>query len=243
MVAPEDQDLYVLQNEFGLIKIGRSVAVEERRRKLTYEDRARIEIVAVFPFAGDQEEPAHIKLRRHRLIGEWFSGSDETRAAIARHFDVELTWPFEFSAEYAAIWLKHMERVRQARKLRQSIYRAVQTLQRWDGPNHILDAIAFTAWREAISGKPIDMLSRELWAMSPETRLEHQRTRGEVAELRVSTDLAAALQLWPEDARPQHWGGSPLECCIAALQEWRIRLKDPDPMGLEHEVIKYEIGA
>jgi len=228
VVAPKVQDLYLLQNEFGLIKIGRSVDVERRRSRLTYQDRAQVEIVAVFPFAGDQEEPAHIALHEHRLIGEWFSGNDEARVAIGRYFKLELTWPFEFNAEYAALWLGHMQRVRQVRKVRQSIYRAVQTLQRWEGPKHILDEIAFTAWREAVSGTPANVLARELLGMSVAARLEHQRTRGQVAELRVSTDQGAALQLWPDDTRPRHWNGSPLQCCIAALQEWRSRLKEPN---------------
>lgn len=242
MVAPEHQDLYLLQNEFGLIKIGRSIAVEERRSKLTYQDRARIEIVAVFSFAGDWEEPAHIALRKHRLLGEWFSGDATARVAIANYFKIKFTWPFDFDPDYAAIWLEHMQRVRQVRKTRQSIYRAVQTLKRGEGPKHILDAITFTAWREAVAGKPVSVLARKLYEMPVETRMTHQRTGGQVAALSFSTDLTAALQLWPDDLRPAQWEGSPLECSVAALEAWRRRLTEPDPVGLEHQAIAYEIG-
>ena len=77
MVEPTSQHLYVMQNEFGLIKIGRSIAVESRRQNLQQTDRCQIEIVAVFDFWGSLEETIHLELEEFRLIGEWFAGDEE----------------------------------------------------------------------------------------------------------------------------------------------------------------------
>jgi len=39
----------------------------------------------------------------------------------------------------------------------------------------------------------------------------------------VTTDINSALLLWPEDARPTTWSGTPTDCCLAALKERRSR--------------------
>ncbi len=44
----EDQHLYIMQNEHGFIKVGRSENPEKRRRSLEIHERCKISIVGIF---------------------------------------------------------------------------------------------------------------------------------------------------------------------------------------------------
>lgn len=83
MVDPNSQSLYVLQNEFGFIKIGRSLNMPRRVNALSASDGCEIYVVEVCTNCGDLEELLHIELDEHRVVGEWFEGTDEARARIA----------------------------------------------------------------------------------------------------------------------------------------------------------------
>ena len=84
----EDQrtgrDLYVMQNPrlAGELKIGRSSNVELRRRSLQSSQNFTIDVLAIFPGAGDLEPLVHKILSNCRVTGvagrEWFRCGTET---------------------------------------------------------------------------------------------------------------------------------------------------------------------
>jgi hypothetical protein len=61
--------LYVMQNQFGLVKVGRSAKPEFRRKQLEKSDLCSIVLVAVLKNAADREEQCHKALDDFRLIG------------------------------------------------------------------------------------------------------------------------------------------------------------------------------
>jgi len=102
------QDLYVMQNEHGLIKVGRSVDAEKRRRALEVTERCRIVVVSLLSGQGEREEQVHLKLRRHLIEGEWFNGTAAARRAAVKTLGLEPepVWPFAYDRAAAEVWLE-----------------------------------------------------------------------------------------------------------------------------------------
>ena len=75
-MKPENQHLYLMQNEHGSVKIGRSVDPERRRKSIQVEDCCNVQIVGVKENWGEFEEEIHIELESLglRIDGEWFYG-------------------------------------------------------------------------------------------------------------------------------------------------------------------------
>lgn len=118
--------LYVMQNEHGLLKIGRSVRVEQRRAALEKTEDCRIAIVFVVEDEGLNEEWLHLEMDDHRVIGEWFEGSEEAKAHLLR----TLEWtepvqrPHAFArGEAAEGWLARLEAKRAGRALNRELGR------------------------------------------------------------------------------------------------------------------------
>lgn len=230
VVRPSRQDLYLLQNEYGLIKIGRSIDVAERIAKLRQSERCAIHFIVRFRRAGHHEEGAHINLHKYRLIGEWFSGSPDARAAIEREFcldDVE--WPVAYNAAAADRWVAHMRDVRTVRRLRRAIYRQT-TLMRANGPHESEDVCIFMLLRHPL----IDTVGEPevRWNGEKLVRLYHDRRTGQMQPIPAySHDLQAALTTWPEELRPTTWEGSAFECCIAGLTALRASISETPKLG------------
>ena len=102
-----ETDLYVMQNEHGLIKVGQSVDPERRRRQLQTLENCRIALVLALRGKGHREGAIHRKLKKHHIDGEWFDGNDEAREAIGRTIKsgCVLDWPFAFDEAGANFWL------------------------------------------------------------------------------------------------------------------------------------------
>lgn len=86
-------DLYVFQNELGMIKIGRSTSPAIRRENLEGSSGLRIYSVAVVRDGGDAEKRLHWKFKAHRGIGEWFVNCPEVRLGLAQELEMELSFP------------------------------------------------------------------------------------------------------------------------------------------------------
>jgi hypothetical protein len=56
-----------MQNEFGCIKIGRSVDPWQRASALSQSEHCRVELIAAFEGGGEDEEAIHIELDDFRL--------------------------------------------------------------------------------------------------------------------------------------------------------------------------------
>ena len=205
-----------MQNEHGLIKIGRSVDPERRRRVLEAEERCRIVLVAVQENWGRFEEAIHIDMDDFRIMGEWFSGDAFARELALIHFGMpkDTKWPFELNQMAAEAWLDELEQWRTIRSVRKSIDHTIQTLRRAEPGAPFLDFhIWHTIWVVA-RGKDwwvsVDRKGRDIVTNSSD---EAPRQI-----LAYTTDVEAALTLWPDGDRPARWLRSAKDCCIAALK-------------------------
>jgi Meiotically up-regulated gene 113 len=224
MVNPAHQDLYVMQNEFGLIKIGRSLDVFQRREALQISDRCQIEIVGVYAKCGDLEESIHIKLRTFRLAGEWFRGTKVARQAVRNILqDGSVDWPYSYNAKGAQDWLNHIGLVRRADYIRRELYRHEKILMAANGPLPMHDYSVLRLIHLASHGTEpktkyakLDGELIRVWVNPVSSKLEPLPS--------YSSDKELALQLWPLDVRPRTWNGTALACCIEALRAIRLRL-------------------
>ncbi len=219
-----------MQNEFGLIKIGRSIDVERRRLTLQSTERCTIKTVEIFNGCGDMEESIHLDMEAHRLAGEWFDGSDEAKRALCELIDCDdppITWPYAYDRAGARTWLDHINVVRHAAAIRRELYREITILRAADGPSWVYDGGIFgTKWR-AVTGERPGLHTEKLSGKTATRWHDHKNgATGIVPAFTESIDNA--LLAWPDDLRPANWTGTPIECCIAALVAIRDRLPRVD---------------
>jgi hypothetical protein len=87
--------LYVMQNSAGLIKIGRSINPDARRRTLELSCGMRVELVLKLAERGSDEREVQGALWRHVLIGEWFKCNEESKEILRAIFSGhELRFPY-----------------------------------------------------------------------------------------------------------------------------------------------------
>lgn len=230
MTDPKTQQMYVMQNEHGCIKIGRSVDPWQRRLNLRQSEHCGVELIAAFTNRGEYEEGIHIALSSFRLEGEWFDGSDAARAEVAAIFaPCELGWRFDHDPVGAENWLNHLRTVRKAHYIKKAIARQIGILRGATEPSWVYDHGIFWCRYLAETGtKPMLRTAKEqgktvnVW-LNPETG-----SRVVLPSYTVSAELA--LLAWPEDIRPDAWEGTAFDCCIAALGAIKARLpKVPRP--------------
>jgi hypothetical protein len=224
------QHLYVMQNAFGLIKIGRSIDPEHRRLRLQTSEHCRIELVLTLKEQGHCEEACHMQLLDHRLAGEWFDGSNEAIWAIEAVFSpkVAIRWPFELDQKGADEWLDaYWERSSQ-NWLPLEISRRHGYLRRAEKADWCTDGFAWDIhcmleYGDAFGGSTRTGPDGETFTVC------HVEGR-EVVVPPLTQDIEAALGLWPADQRPTSWNGSALDCCRAAIEarraQWRERRAD-----------------
>lgn len=216
-------DLYVMQNEHGLIKVGRSQNPEARRASLQRNNRCRVELILVLPGKGDREEATHRRIGKFRMEGEWYEGTANACAAVARTVKrgCVLSWPFAYNADAAELWLDQFSEHRVRRYDRQRFQKLHSKVRHTQHPSRSIDS---SIW-EAL-----------MFLESGEWPLQHIMADGEpvgipdgdgpsIAIPRYTFDLDAAMSLWPRGERPPSWKGTALECCVAALElrrTWRF---------------------
>jgi hypothetical protein len=213
-----------MQNEFGCIKVGRSVDPWERRRNLCQSEHCKVELVAAFEGGGEDEEAIHFDLHEYRLEGEWFDGTSEARAAVERIFHMDPSeWKFDHDTDGAAKWLNHLRLVRHARFIDRTVLGQIGSLKMATEPSWVHDCgIFFCRYLAETGERPAICVERRrgrvvnVW-YPPES------SKGQVLPAYTST-VEAALLVWPDDLRPATWEGSPIECCISALAAIRRRL-------------------
>lgn len=232
-----EQSLYVMQNQFGLIKVGRSIDPERRRLKLQSRERCQIELVLVRHLQGRREEEFHIDLSEHRLAGEWFDGVEETRAAVASAFSpsTDIDWPFKFDVNAATAWLEEFEDREAARVAPRELLRLYGELRTFTEPSWIVDLRMWAMyWLMEGEERPISHVARN--RPSGEVVVTSRIDGALVTMPRFSRDIEAALSLWPASVAPTTWDGDLLECCKAALDArysaWRAQrgLKPAPPL-------------
>jgi len=208
--------LYVMQNEHGAIKLGRSSNPESRRKQLQYQVRCKISLVATFEQSGHMEEWLHFQLKEFRIEQEWFTGTDGARVAMERLLHSTLAWPFKHSATAESEWLRILAAVQGAHYWQKRERRTLCNLtaardgfgrfKGMDGGHSMLDA----------------RLSTLLGYAQP--CVEHDGTvRGFCEETQTwmpvpsyTRDITAAESLWDTGAL-RRTVTTPIDCCLAAL--------------------------
>lgn len=218
MTRPDKQTLYVMQNEVGLVKIGRSLDPERRRRALQSDEQCAVNLISVLIGQGHREEATHLSLSDHLIEGEWFEGTAEAQAAISALLPElgRIDWPFLYDAGEAEAWLDGFFARRDRRSLRKQFYRMLNVHLRGGSPGYGTDAMI---------GIMISLTGRDGSNAEPTTAVVRAaRTSKTPGPPNYSTNLQAALAVWPDDCRPSVWEGSAHDCAIAALEELYRRL-------------------
>lgn len=192
-------DLYVMQNEHGLIKIGRSVDPEQRRRQLQLLDQCQIKIVTVLAERGRREPAVHRALRKYHIDGEWFAGDVVSREAMVRVLRVgDLRWPFSLAEAAAEAWLERLFDLRAVRLAEKEYGQQLREL-RHCGPGWNADSRIWSMLWYSRTGKwPMFDVTHE----GGEVVLDAYGTDDDVP-IRVphySAEIELALTLWPDDA-------------------------------------------
>lgn len=216
--------LYLMQNEVGLIKIGRSANPGRRRSELSKAERCSVALLHVWPGAGGEEEAVHVALDDHRVGGEWFDGTDEARAAIVSQLGLaaDLNWPFAFNADAAEQWLDTFFDRFYDRSIQRLITRAYRTVREATQADSYVRTNLWILHR-LLAGEDITVLvsERDREGRCRETTWIDGK---KVVLPDYLNSVEAALTLWPDDGRPEAWDGSALECCKAAMelrqQQW-----------------------
>lgn len=222
--STQKKTLYVMQNEHGFVKVGRSLNPEIRRKNLERSEDCRIRIVATFPNQGHREESIHIALAEHRVEGEWFDGSPAALAAITRAIDpgASFKWPFILAGQSAEKWLDRFFDRRDELAFRRQYSRILTMLEHERCSGHDANCFIWFLITMALCGERGSVFPRRekgewVWyATFPD--------EDEPLDLiPYDEDLESCLDLWPDDARPEAWDGSPKSCAIAAFKEWKGR--------------------
>lgn len=226
-------DLYLMQNEHGLIKIGHSKNPEKRRRALEQTEHCRIALVMVLQAKGPREEAIHRRLERFRIEGEWFEGHGDSRLAVEKvvNCGVPLEWPFILQGEAADAWLAALFERRDQRYRRAELQRFLRR-ERGLEPGRLTDAkIWQLCWLSETGEHPVVQVSGE----NGETVVLGWRSEAEANVFIPSYSLGidAAMTLWPADMRPATFDGCAMDCCVTALQLRHSRM--PRPMRAKPE--------
>lgn len=222
MVNPRSQDLYVVQNQFGLIKIGRSVAIDQRVGSIQKTTRCKLSVVATFSKCGDLEESVHLGAGEFRLLGEWFCGSEEARAAINNALGrSRIQWPISYDAPHAAEWLRKLATVRELEACSKALYREITILRTAGSPHWAYDvSIAAIMQNRLIDSSLHD--AAFITAGSKGFIIHSDGTKRPIP--RFSADIDDALLVWPSAVRPVSFDGDAIACCIAGLSAHRAVL-------------------
>jgi hypothetical protein len=200
-------------------------------------------VVAVYTACGDLEEWLHIEMDQYRSIGEWFVGTDEARDALAELLDAsQIEWQRPYDLDAGRSWLEKLEEVHDERAIRHLIGKQIGILREHSVGSEALDWRVLFAWRLAVSGDSPLVIpqrvkgKRNIWQNvwcdrrpDEESAALNARTpkgleprgydyRADLAPVPpFTTDVAAALAVWPDGCRPASWDASAIECCIEAL--------------------------
>lgn len=231
--------LYIMQNQHGCIKIGRSVDVEQRRHALASLTKRDIAVVCKFPRCGEYEEKLLLAVRKHILFGEWFVGSKGARKEIVREsvsilvtnrplkyhaLLLEeaanlLTPPYEWQQQAAEAWMKEFcesqvdKRVRKERARLIARLKAASAGMYVSGYTHLNFDIFF------------ELFERRRRCLDP----DHSASIFYRDAPCYLSDAALARELWPQemsDAEVKEQIGPKatiLDICIAGLgARWDI---------------------
>jgi len=211
--------LYVIQNQFGAIKIGRSAQPEDRAAQVAQLFRCQVKMVAVFPQNGHKEEWCHVHLAKQSLGSEWFDGQDSTRVRISELLKAPLAWPYALDVAGLERWLSRVtdEAVDRYWRKRERL-----VIRRLLGAGQGMSRV-----REYLDGDIAVLVGyTDLCTAEVESGIIARKDeRGPMVPVPAFTrNLAAAKLLWPDDApQAEPTTQNPLHYCLEALcVAWRF---------------------
>ena len=213
--------LYVMQNQFGLVKIGQSYEPQKRCRELQKTDECSIVIVAILEGRGHEEEEIHWSLRQHRITGEWFEGDERALNVIKRQMKLPkaTVWPFAFQPTAAAQWVIHVEALRDQNRRVRDFNRVMRRLKHAEEASVYLDAeiwdLLHPSWEIGVGFMP-GPEGRTLAVLGLDCDDDNHWQYDELVPS-YTREVEAALLTWPEQTRPVRWEGTAVECCVAGL--------------------------
>lgn len=219
-----ETDLYVLQNEFGLIKIGKSVNPEKRRQELQSNEKCTIELVLLLPGKGEREKTIHRKLEEYHIEGEWFCGTEEARAAICKVVNrgITIDWPFKLDAIACERWLEQFFDLREQRLNLKEFGKHLRRLENESHSTWTADGdLWIMFWISETGERPLVDVSEENGEVVLDGYLSNSPEPIRIPK--YTSHIGAAMTLWPVEFRPSAWKGTVWECCIAAMK-LRFRL-------------------
>lgn len=214
--------LYVMQNEHGFIKIGRSDDPRRRLMEVQKSARCPVALIATFPEAGHFEEWVHIQMADHHIGFEWFEGTREAMDVLAALLGLELTWAYAFEGTSAHAWTKRLldsGTERYWRKRERDVIRRIKGAvtgngifrAHVDGSAHLDGYIApHVGFRDPVvqdirDGRPV-LLAR----LGPSEKMTIVPA--------YTRSMEAALSLWlPNRGRPIQSFERAVECCFIGL--------------------------
>jgi hypothetical protein len=227
--------LYVMQNTYGLIKIGRSASPIQRQQQLRQQGGCAVDLVATFLNAGHFEEWVHLHLAEHRVALEWFSGDGAARLAIEELFGKQLRWPYAFHAASAAAWIERLLDTGADRYWRRRERRVIK----------LLKSAAVGEGVAALLGDGHYQLDADIGLMMgyPTVCIDTRKgetivtgwrdgDRKESEVPRYSRSLESAMTLWLPDVSTEQRGSyaRPVDCCLAALcDRWGFDVQRLEP--------------
>ena len=219
MVEPSMQTLYLMQNEFGFIKIGRSTNPERRLRDLIATEKCHIEIIKVFANCGDMEEMLHIKMDAFRIFGEWFIGNDDAIRTLEAAVEITgITWPYEFSVTQAETWVEETLCRRGKQSTRNYLARQLGIIRN-EATSQAQNHSILRLWYDLAFNEWPDVSYRKT-RTGEEARWRQPNDRSLVPIPDFVGDISCALSIWPPALRPEGWSGTPLDCCAEGLWAW-----------------------
>lgn len=216
MTKPDTQALYVMQNEFGLIKIGRSLDPERRRKAIQNGERCGVTLVAVFQGEGHREEGIHIGLDAYAIEGEWFEGTSTARAAIVDAIPAlgACVWPHDHNPVGAQGWLDCVFARRDQRAIERMYHRIMTVHLPSERPGPTADCSVCLLLSLSETGDiPGVYTSMERGSV---VAYVHRRDAPKATRIPPYTsELGTALGLWRDGTRPVEWTGTAYDCAAA----------------------------
>ncbi|QKR98698.1 GIY-YIG nuclease family protein [Sphingomonas sp. CL5.1] len=227
MMPINGQDvLYVLQNEHGSYKVGRTWSVKRRIYEIQRSDVCKIFPIFSLNECGPWEVYIHNKIRKHVLLNEWFKGNDESRMDLQNLLETNLIWRTIYNQKDENKWLKDLELSKMRRytvKLLQYEIRYLNDTER----NKLRDYSIIDFVSKIISN---DVYDRVLGTGIAQIFREEERKRSYSGKYLIpdfTIDVDSALLLWPNDIRPDYWHGSAIETSAALLRYLRCKVANP----------------
>lgn len=213
-------DLYVMQNQLGLIKVGQSSSVERRRTRIERDDLCQVRIVFIANNKGARE-PSLLKLLASiQIVGEWHDGDEDTRLLITQFLRRKgLPWQFELASDdQIDSWIDRVETRRTMISREKLTQRFIKKMQNFYDP---LEEAKSRCCDWKIGQIIYEYDAERSYFTMPAANgniavfLDADETSFPLPT--YTSNIENALQTFPAHKKPNYWEGSAWDCCVQGL--------------------------